>query len=179
MPIRFSTNDTLTSDYVLSAYYAYDDGVAEYGGGTKWIPISLFCHLPHGAVPLVYKLGHAAMLLRIGSQQREDPHDTAYLHINNAVRRQIPNREISREHPKAVPGTIGNARTTEPNDQITSAEPPSPETVRGYSACESCAVCWEPVTHDQSASVVEDPRGRKKAIGILGACESLTGLGTK
>lgn len=32
-PIRFTTNDTLTADYVLSSYYAYDDGVAEYGAG--------------------------------------------------------------------------------------------------------------------------------------------------
>lgn len=33
LPIRFSTNDTLTVDYVLSSYYAYDDGVAEYAAG--------------------------------------------------------------------------------------------------------------------------------------------------
>ena len=33
LPIRFTTNDTLTADYVLSSYYAYDDGVAEYGAG--------------------------------------------------------------------------------------------------------------------------------------------------
>lgn len=32
-PIRFTTNDTLTSDYVLSNYFAYDDGVAEYAAG--------------------------------------------------------------------------------------------------------------------------------------------------
>jgi hypothetical protein len=32
-PIRFTTNDTLTADYVLSSYYAYDDGVAEYAAG--------------------------------------------------------------------------------------------------------------------------------------------------
>jgi hypothetical protein len=29
-PIQFTSNDTLTSDYALSSYYAYDDGVAEY-----------------------------------------------------------------------------------------------------------------------------------------------------
>lgn len=33
LPIRFTTNDTLTADYVLSSYYAYDDGFAEYGAG--------------------------------------------------------------------------------------------------------------------------------------------------
>jgi len=33
VPIRFTTNDTLTADYVLSSYYAYDDGAAEYGAG--------------------------------------------------------------------------------------------------------------------------------------------------
>ncbi|MGC1242030.1 MAG: T9SS type A sorting domain-containing protein [Chryseosolibacter sp.] len=33
LPIRFTTNDTITADYVLSSYYAYDDGVAEYGAG--------------------------------------------------------------------------------------------------------------------------------------------------
>ena len=33
MPIRFTTNDTLSADYVLSSYYAYDDGVAEYAAG--------------------------------------------------------------------------------------------------------------------------------------------------
>jgi hypothetical protein len=33
LPIRFTTNDTLTADYVLSSYYAYDDGVAEYAAG--------------------------------------------------------------------------------------------------------------------------------------------------
>lgn len=32
-PIRFTVNDTLTADYVLSSYYAYDDGVGEYGAG--------------------------------------------------------------------------------------------------------------------------------------------------
>ncbi|HEX8041780.1 MAG TPA: T9SS type A sorting domain-containing protein, partial [Chryseosolibacter sp.] len=32
-PIRFTTNDTLAADYVLSSYYAYDDGVAEYAAG--------------------------------------------------------------------------------------------------------------------------------------------------
>lgn len=32
-PIRFTTNDTVTVDYVLSSYYAYDDGIAEYGAG--------------------------------------------------------------------------------------------------------------------------------------------------
>ncbi len=32
-PIQFTTNDTLTADYVLSSYYAYDDGVAEYAAG--------------------------------------------------------------------------------------------------------------------------------------------------
>lgn len=33
IPIRFTTNDTLTADYVLSDYLAYDDGVAEYSAG--------------------------------------------------------------------------------------------------------------------------------------------------
>jgi hypothetical protein len=33
LPIRFTSNDTLTSDYALSSYYAYDDGVAEYAAG--------------------------------------------------------------------------------------------------------------------------------------------------
>jgi hypothetical protein len=32
-PIQFTTNDTLTADYVLSSYYAYDDGVGEYAAG--------------------------------------------------------------------------------------------------------------------------------------------------
>lgn len=32
-PIRFTTNDTLTADYVLADYFAYDDGIAEYGAG--------------------------------------------------------------------------------------------------------------------------------------------------
>lgn len=32
-PIRFTTNDTISADYVLSSYYAYDDGVAEYAAG--------------------------------------------------------------------------------------------------------------------------------------------------
>jgi hypothetical protein len=32
-PIRFSTNDTISADYVLSSHYAYDDGVAEYAAG--------------------------------------------------------------------------------------------------------------------------------------------------
>lgn len=32
-PIRFTTNDTLTADYVLADYYAYDDGIAEYAAG--------------------------------------------------------------------------------------------------------------------------------------------------
>lgn len=32
-PIRFTTNDTLTADYVLADYFAYDDGVAEYAAG--------------------------------------------------------------------------------------------------------------------------------------------------
>jgi hypothetical protein len=32
-PIQFAINDTLSADYVLSSYYAYDDGVAEYGAG--------------------------------------------------------------------------------------------------------------------------------------------------
>jgi hypothetical protein len=32
-PIRFTTNDTVSADYVLSTYYAYDDGVAEYAAG--------------------------------------------------------------------------------------------------------------------------------------------------
>lgn len=33
LPIRFTTNDTLTADYVLADYFAYDDGVAEYAAG--------------------------------------------------------------------------------------------------------------------------------------------------
>lgn len=33
IPIRFTTNDTLTSDYILSDYLAYDDGVAEFAAG--------------------------------------------------------------------------------------------------------------------------------------------------
>lgn len=33
IPIRFTTNDTLTADYILSDYFAYDDGVAEYAAG--------------------------------------------------------------------------------------------------------------------------------------------------
>ncbi|MBL7850700.1 MAG: T9SS type A sorting domain-containing protein [Cyclobacteriaceae bacterium] len=32
-PIDFRQNDSLTADYVLSSYYAYDDGAAEYGAG--------------------------------------------------------------------------------------------------------------------------------------------------
>lgn len=32
-PIQFTTNDTVTVDYILSSYYAYDDGAAEYGAG--------------------------------------------------------------------------------------------------------------------------------------------------
>ncbi|MEO5600071.1 MAG: T9SS type A sorting domain-containing protein, partial [Cyclobacteriaceae bacterium] len=32
-PIQFTSNDTLVADYVLSSYYAYDDGVAEYAAG--------------------------------------------------------------------------------------------------------------------------------------------------
>ena len=32
-PIQFTTNDTISADYVLSSYYAYDDGVAEYAAG--------------------------------------------------------------------------------------------------------------------------------------------------
>jgi len=32
-PIRFTTNDTLSADYVLADYFAYDDGVAEYSAG--------------------------------------------------------------------------------------------------------------------------------------------------
>ncbi len=32
-PIRFTTNDTLKADYVLSSFFAYDDGVAEYAAG--------------------------------------------------------------------------------------------------------------------------------------------------
>lgn len=32
-PIRFTTNDTLSADYVLSDYFAYDDGIAEYAAG--------------------------------------------------------------------------------------------------------------------------------------------------
>lgn len=33
IPIQFTTNDTISADYVLSSYYAYDDGVAEYAAG--------------------------------------------------------------------------------------------------------------------------------------------------
>lgn len=33
IPIKFTTNDTLTSDYVLTDYFAYDDGIAEYAAG--------------------------------------------------------------------------------------------------------------------------------------------------
>jgi hypothetical protein len=33
LPIRFTANDTITADYVLSSYFAYDDGIAEYGAG--------------------------------------------------------------------------------------------------------------------------------------------------
>lgn len=33
LPIRFATNDTVSADYVLSSYYAYDDGVGEYAAG--------------------------------------------------------------------------------------------------------------------------------------------------
>src|SRR5690606_23052618 len=33
VPIRFTTNDTLTANYVLSDYFAYDDGVAEFAAG--------------------------------------------------------------------------------------------------------------------------------------------------
>lgn len=32
-PIRFTTNDTLSADYILADYFAYDDGVAEYAAG--------------------------------------------------------------------------------------------------------------------------------------------------
>jgi hypothetical protein len=32
-PIRFTRNDTITAEYVLSNYYAYDDGKAEYSAG--------------------------------------------------------------------------------------------------------------------------------------------------
>lgn len=32
-PIDFRYNDTLSANYVLSTYYAYDDGTAEYGAG--------------------------------------------------------------------------------------------------------------------------------------------------
>ncbi len=32
-PIDFRTNDTVRTNYVLSTYYAYDDGGAEYGAG--------------------------------------------------------------------------------------------------------------------------------------------------
>lgn len=32
-PIDFTTNDTLTAEYVLADYFAYDDGVAEYAAG--------------------------------------------------------------------------------------------------------------------------------------------------
>lgn len=33
LPILFTTNDTISADYVLSSYYAYDDGVSEYAAG--------------------------------------------------------------------------------------------------------------------------------------------------
>ncbi len=33
IPIDFTVNDTLKTDYILSDYYAYDDGVAEYSAG--------------------------------------------------------------------------------------------------------------------------------------------------
>lgn len=32
-PIKFSTNDSISASYILSNYYAYDDGNAEYGAG--------------------------------------------------------------------------------------------------------------------------------------------------
>lgn len=32
-PIEFRTNDSISANYVLSNYYAYDDGTAEYGAG--------------------------------------------------------------------------------------------------------------------------------------------------
>lgn len=32
-PITFKTNDTLSASYILSDFYAYDDGAAEYGAG--------------------------------------------------------------------------------------------------------------------------------------------------
>lgn len=32
-PIEFRTNDSISAEYVLSNYYAYDDGKAEYGAG--------------------------------------------------------------------------------------------------------------------------------------------------
>jgi hypothetical protein len=32
-PIKFTNNDTITTDYVLSSYYAYDDGKAEFAAG--------------------------------------------------------------------------------------------------------------------------------------------------
>jgi Secretion system C-terminal sorting domain len=32
-PIEFRTNDSITTQYILSNYYAYDDGTAEYGAG--------------------------------------------------------------------------------------------------------------------------------------------------
>jgi hypothetical protein len=32
-PIKFANNDTITTDYVLSSYYAYDDGKAEFAAG--------------------------------------------------------------------------------------------------------------------------------------------------
>lgn len=33
VPIQFTANDTITADYVLSDYFAYDDGVAEFAAG--------------------------------------------------------------------------------------------------------------------------------------------------
>ncbi len=33
IPIRFTTNDTLTAEYIMSDYFAYDDGVAEFAAG--------------------------------------------------------------------------------------------------------------------------------------------------
>ena len=32
-PIDFRSNDTLSADYLLNEYYAYDDGIAEYAAG--------------------------------------------------------------------------------------------------------------------------------------------------
>ena len=32
-PVQFTRNDSITTEYILSSYYAYDDGVAEYAAG--------------------------------------------------------------------------------------------------------------------------------------------------